>query len=205
MDPRLYDLAKEHLNDLYREAEHERLVRAARSSSTEVASAAWRGRLLSRLQTAWRALPHRVPTGHTVRWHHTVPGVAAVVLVVDQLSKALASGLAPDAGLRSVHNRDFSMQWASAPRLAEVALMATVLAFTALSARGALRAGRIPAWPVGLVLGGSLGNLVDRTALGSVRDFLPLGHVVINVADVAVAAGLIAIALTYRREASEGR
>ena len=44
-----------------------------------------------------------------------------------------------------------------------------------------------------LLLGGALGNLVDRAATGAVHDFLVVGPVVINVADVAVLAGVLAV------------
>ncbi len=53
------------------------------------------------------------------------------------------------------------------------------------------RTGRLPAWPVALTVAGAVSNLVDRAVLGSVRDFLVVGSVVINVADVAVIIGLV--------------
>src|SRR5579862_9684805 len=46
-----------------------------------------------------------------------------------------------------------------------------------------------------LVAGGALGNTLDRIRLGSVRDFLIVPGAIINVADVAVAAGVIGIAV----------
>ncbi len=53
---------------------------------------------------------------------------------------------------------------------------------------------------LGLVLGGSLGNLLDRIRLGYVVDFIHvdvpiLDWLVFNLADVALAAGLIVFAL----------
>ena len=42
-----------------------------------------------------------------------------------------------------------------------------------------------------LLLGGAVGNLVDRVVWGTVRDFLPLGPVVANLADLAVLTGLL--------------
>jgi hypothetical protein len=43
-----------------------------------------------------------------------------------------------------------------------------------------------------MVVAGSASKLADRILLGSVRDVLVAGHVVINPADIAVALGFIA-------------
>ena len=43
---------------------------------------------------------------------------------------------------------------------------------------------------LGLLVGGCLGNLVDRAANGAVRDFLVGPFIVFNVADVAIVLGL---------------
>jgi signal peptidase II len=60
----------------------------------------------------------------------------------------------------------------------------------------------------GLVLGGGIGNLVDRLRLGYVTDFLDRGSGgAFNLADVAILAGLIvlgACALARRRPAQAG-
>ena len=59
----------------------------------------------------------------------------------------------------------------------------------------------------GLVLGGGIGNLVDRLRLSYVTDFLVVvGRGPMNVADIALTAGLVglaAIALAGRRRGSE--
>jgi signal peptidase II len=57
---------------------------------------------------------------------------------------------------------------------------------------------------VACVIGGGLGNLIDRLALGYVRDFAvlgvgPLRTGIFNLADVAVTAGCIALALSLLR------
>ena len=47
------------------------------------------------------------------------------------------------------------------------------------------------AWGSALILGGTLGNLIDRARLGYVVDFLALGNwTVFNVADVALVLGV---------------
>jgi lipoprotein signal peptidase len=50
-------------------------------------------------------------------------------------------------------------------------------------------------WPIaiatGLAVGGTLGNTIERLATGSVTDFLVVGHIVINLADLCVLAGVL--------------
>ena len=59
---------------------------------------------------------------------------------------------------------------------------------------------------LGLILGGALGNLLDRIRFGSVRDFLDFGlnsnlrWPVFNIADSAVFVGIIFIILFYREK-----
>jgi signal peptidase II len=55
--------------------------------------------------------------------------------------------------------------------------------------------------PVGLLLGGALGNLADRARDGAVIDFIdPVGWPAFNLADVAIVAGVLG--LLYVVEAS---
>ncbi|MBP6470969.1 MAG: signal peptidase II [Chloroflexi bacterium] len=61
---------------------------------------------------------------------------------------------------------------------------------------------------LGLLLGGALGNLIDRVRLGHVTDFLDFGPwPIFNVADTAVVAGALALAYLMwaesRREAQQ--
>lgn len=49
----------------------------------------------------------------------------------------------------------------------------------------------------GLLLGGAIGNAIDRLALGYVRDFIELPHFPsFNVADIAITLGVVALVLT---------
>lgn len=57
----------------------------------------------------------------------------------------------------------------------------------------------------GLVLGGALGNLYDRLALGAVRDFLRIGiWPMFNLADTAIVVG-VALLLIHLYHPSHGR
>jgi lipoprotein signal peptidase len=47
------------------------------------------------------------------------------------------------------------------------------------------------------VAGGTLGNVVDRIRLGSVVDFVATPWAIINLADVAVAIGVLGLTFTF--------
>jgi len=139
------------------------------------------------------------------RRSRTAVGCAALTVAVDQLTKTAAGLPAASDVARPIRNSGFSLQLLHASRWTETLLMAAVLAvITVLCVRG-LRRGWLSGWAVGLVVGGCVGNLLDRASLGSVRDFLPVGPLALNVADVAVVAGITAAAVAHRRFAREGR
>ncbi len=57
---------------------------------------------------------------------------------------------------------------------------------------------------LGVILGGALGNLIDRIILGKVTDFIDVGingwrWPTFNVADIAICIGGIAVFLVYRK------
>jgi signal peptidase II len=56
----------------------------------------------------------------------------------------------------------------------------------------------------GLLLGGAIGNAIDRIRIGYVRDFIQLPHFpTFNLADLAITAGVVILVLTTEREAAE--
>jgi signal peptidase II len=59
----------------------------------------------------------------------------------------------------------------------------------------------------GLQLGGAAGNLLDRLVFGHVTDFVVVGRVVLNLADVALLVGAVVgtVALSRLGSSSEGR
>jgi signal peptidase II len=79
---------------------------------------------------------------------------------------------------------------------------AVVVLVVGLAARTRLRT----AVPLGLILGGAVGNLVDRIRLGEVVDFIRVGippdnyWPVFNVADSAVTVGVLWLALGLLRD-----
>lgn len=58
----------------------------------------------------------------------------------------------------------------------------------------------------GLLLGGAIGNAIDRIALGYVRDFIELPHFPsFNVADIAITFGVIVLVLTVDQVKDEDK
>ncbi len=73
----------------------------------------------------------------------------------------------------------------------------TAAALLAVLAWFARNPGRSLAWlPTGLLVGGAIGNLLDRIRQGSVTDFLKVPHwPAFNLADTAITLGVIALVL----------
>jgi signal peptidase II len=143
-----------------------------------------------------------------VRWPVFV-GLAASVVVVDQLTKAWVVGrLQPgesigvvDDVLRIVHGRNtgalFGLFRDQAPlfALASVAVVVLIVAYEARAGRSLL-----VTLALGLLLGGAIGNLVDRVRLGYVVDFIDGGigdlrFYTFNVADSAVTGAILLLLL----------
>ena len=128
-------------------------------------------------------------------------GTAAMVVLADQLSKqwaavSLAGGgarpLIPgliDLYLTSNTGAAFSLFSGSTRLLGMVSLLVSVgvIAWILRSGRRGLPISR--ALALGLLLGGAMGNGIDRWRLGAVTDFLalvPVTFPVFNLADVAI-------------------
>lgn len=138
--------------------------------------------------------------------------VVVIVLAVDRLTKqAVESGVRPGEersflpGVEIVrtHNNGvaFGLLGGSHVYLTVVLALVVVLAIVLFAWRVDKRPAR-PTWlPVGLILGGALGNVIDRLRLGSVTDFikLPLGWPPFNVADACITIGVIVLALLVSR------
>jgi signal peptidase II len=131
--------------------------------------------------------------------------VVAAVLILDQLTKRIVAhaivpgeqiGVLP--GIQLVHTRNHGVAFglAAGDQLAVTLLVA--LALLGLLAYFFTHASRPLIWlPTGLLLGGALGNLLDRIRSGSVVDFiqLPLGWPPFNLADTAIVVGVVLLLL----------
>lgn len=142
-------------------------------------------------------------------WARALMTVVAI-LIVDQGTKRLAdSSLARGEsvnvffGLDLTNTRNNGVAFGALGDAGEVVAILIGLALVLLLGYFALNAARPWLWlPVGLLLGGALGNLVDRARGGGVIDFIdPAFWPVFNMADVAIVVGVFALLYVVERQA----
>ena len=118
--------------------------------------------------------------------------MSAGVVAIDQLAKTAAPHLHVGLVLPA-RNPAYAFGTVGGSALALIAVSVVVLAvFLAVIGRLATQMGVSP-WLPALIAGGMLGNTLDRIRFGSVRDFLVVPGAIVNLADLAVAAGMIAL------------
>jgi signal peptidase II len=131
--------------------------------------------------------------------------VLVLVLVIDQVTKhAVRSGIAVGQvhkvipGLKLVDVRNTGVAFSLFSGGGTIVLVITVVALVALTGYFVLRPGRRLLWlPTGLLLGGAIGNLIDRVRVSAVTDFIKLPHwPAFNVADMAITFGVLALLYT---------
>jgi signal peptidase II len=140
--------------------------------------------------------------------------LAAVVVAIDQLTKHLIrTGIEPGdthkffLGIQLVHVRNTGVAFSLFSGGGTIVLVFTLVALAVLLVYFTLRPSRPWLWlPTGLLVGGALGNLIDRIAHGAVTDFvkLPLWPA-FNVADMAITFGVITLLLVLEGQRGDGR
>ena len=153
-------------------------------------------------------------------------GFALLIFVVDQISKWFVIGplnleavqnieLLPVFDFTWVENRGISLGIAQAQNEMQRWILVGVTAAIAVGVAWWIRKeeARGDQFALALVLGGALGNIVDRTRYGYVVDFLDLHFgtfrpfYVFNVADAAISIGVVILllrAFLIREKAPEG-
>jgi lipoprotein signal peptidase len=118
---------------------------------------------------------------------HAVVLIAGAVTAADQLTK----GLAANRGLVATNPAyALGVVGGAAPVLIAGALVVLV-AFLGLIARPAITLGVPPLFPA-LITGGLVSNTLDRLRFGAARDYLTTPWAIVNLADIAVAVGIVA-------------
>jgi signal peptidase II len=131
------------------------------------------------------------------------------VVAADQLSKQLVEHsitpgeerkLLPGVELVNTRNRGVAFGFLPGSHTAVTIVIAfalvVLLVYFARHSRSAL------VWlPTGMLLGGALGNVIDRARHGAVTDFikLPLGWPPFNIADVSITLGVLILVLLLER------
>jgi lipoprotein signal peptidase len=150
-------------------------------------------RLIHRHGGRQRSVPPREPVAPRAVASR-VGLVALVVATTDLLTKAVALSVAGRSWVPGwidpVENPALSLDVASASRSATVAIASVALIAFGAACTVAVVRGWFSATVPGLLVGGSMGNLVDRVGDGAVHDFLRTPWAIINLADVAVLAGV---------------
>jgi signal peptidase II len=135
--------------------------------------------------------------------------VAAGVVALDQGAKALVrrtvdqgDRVAVFPGVEIVHTRNTGVAFGALAGGGVVVTVVIALALLALLAYFASHVHRPLVWlPTGMLLGGAIGNVIDRARDGAVTDFvkLPLGFPPFNVADMSITFGVIVLLFVLER------
>ena len=127
---------------------------------------------------------------------------AGVVVALDQATKQLAATrIAPFEhvdvvpGLQLTNTRNTGVAFGALEGGGLIVAVLIGLALAALIAYFVANRERAWLWlPVGLLLGGALGNLADRAREGAVIDFIdPIAWPAFNVADSSIVIGVVAL------------
>lgn len=144
-------------------------------------------------------------SGRTVR---AVALVAAGVILVDQVTKAIVTeSISRGEQIHVIGPLEFTLTFndgvafglAGGGGVPVIAL--SMVALVALGAFIASAPDRPATWLAGgLILGGALGNLLDRVRLGHVTDFILLPNwPAFNIADASITVGVVLLAWTVIR------
>jgi signal peptidase II len=140
--------------------------------------------------------------------------VFAAVVAADQAVKALvtsslARGEERDvvAGVKLVNVRNSGVAFGQLQNGGAIVSVVIALALLALLAYFARHGSRPWIWlPTGMLLGGAVGNIVDRVREGAVVDFVKLPYwPAFNVADSAITVGVIVLLLVIERGSDAAR
>jgi len=127
--------------------------------------------------------------------------LALLVIIVDLLTKALAFAIATNSTrgpIQPVLNSGFSTGLFGTTWFVTIALAGCGIGLTAWWTLRLAQNGTLAFWVPGLLIGGALANLLDRVATGAVHDFLAVPFLTVNIADLAVMAGLVGYGIDRR-------
>ncbi len=154
----------------------------------------------------------RAPSARRLAVFGRALALAALVVLVDRITKHLVvTGIAVGdehnflPAITLVHVRNSGVAFGFFSGGGALVLALTLVALGGLLIYFVCRPHRRGLWvPTGLLVGGALGNLIDRVVNGSVTDFikLPLWPA-FNVSDMAITFGVLA--LLYVLEGPGGR
>jgi signal peptidase II len=134
--------------------------------------------------------------------------VAGIVIAADQATKAIVrASIEPGERdetlpvLDLVHVRNDGVAFGALAGGGTIVALVVAAALGALVAYFAFNAHRPLVWlPTGLLLGGAVGNVIDRIRLDAVTDFLKLpAWPAFNLADMAITVGVVLLLIVLER------
>ncbi len=155
-------------------------------------------------------MPERRPP---LIWHLPVLQLAAITLTLDQFTKYLVRELLPyrfsfpDAGFfRFTHTHNtgsaFGIFQGQNFPLIFISLVGIAVLLGIYFSQP--RPGKLLRFSLGLMMGGAVGNLVDRLHQGWVTDFIDIGPwPVFNLADASIVTGLVILGTIFLRPSSK--
>lgn len=138
--------------------------------------------------------------------------VVLCVIALDQITKhTLGTWIQPGQvrhvipGITLVYARNTGVSFSFLQGDGAVVYVVIVAAIIGLTAYLLLRPDRRLLWlPTGMLIGGALGNLIDRVTLGAVIDFIKLPHwPAFNFADMSITFGVIILAILIELNARQ--
>jgi signal peptidase II len=140
--------------------------------------------------------------------------VAVAVVALDQATKALVRATiergereAVLPGVELVHTQNSGVAFGALGGGGAVVTVVVALALVALLSYFATHVRRPLFWlPTGMLLGGAIGNVIDRARAGAVTDFvqIPLGFPAFNVADMSITLGVVVLLYVLEQDAAAG-
>lgn len=152
------------------------------------------------------AVPAPLPLRSAVARYTQLLGLALLIVAIDQVSKALVvhslSGGRVIVLFGGLVQLDYTVNSGAAFGILQARGLLFILVAVVVSVIIVVSYRRVVAGPLvvrialGLVLGGAIGNLIDRVRLGHVVDFIDLGWwPVFNLADSSIVVGVVLLAL----------
>jgi signal peptidase II len=144
-----------------------------------------------------------------------VAAVTAGIVALDQATKAIVRAsldrgdrAAVFPGVEIVHTRNSGVAFGAFSGGGAVVTVVIAVALLLLLAYFATHIRRPLVWlPTGMLLGGAIGNVIDRVRDGAVTDFvqIPLGFPAFNVADMSITFGVVVLFYVLERDGSDTR
>jgi signal peptidase II len=147
-------------------------------------------------------------TGARGAWLRAASVLVGVV-AADQLTKHIVDGsIGPGQhrrllpGVELVHAVNDGVAFSVSAGGPRIVVLVIAVAVAAIVAYFVTHVDRPLLWlPAGLMVGGALGNLVDRVRSGAVTDFIKLPHwPAFNLADTAITIGVVALLYVLRED-----